>query len=176
MNLRQGKSVTLTTSRKHERVRVGTLTPPVPLRGLGPLCTHGSLVLFSARGGDWGSRWDSWGGSAFPWASSQARSSLSRRLLARSARTRSTGASGHKGDPCSTAPSARTGERLHGLLSWGSQRGRSGRPAALVGTGRSERASKQVRRKRGAEGHRQSPSLISSSPFYVAHTKTVSPV
>lgn len=50
-----------------------------------PLCTHISLVLRSSLLGELGSRWESSGGSSFPCASSQARSSRSFLLLARSA-------------------------------------------------------------------------------------------
>lgn len=50
-----------------------------------PLCTHISLVLLSSLAGELGSKWESSGGSSFPCASSQALSSRSFLLLARSA-------------------------------------------------------------------------------------------
>lgn len=49
------------------------------------LHTHRSLVLRSSLVGELGSKWESSGGSSFPCASSQARSSRSFLLLARSA-------------------------------------------------------------------------------------------
>lgn len=76
------------------------------------LHTHRSLVLRSSLVGELGSKWESSGGSSFPCASSQARSSRSFLLLARSAVGR--GKRGEKtfSTPCQQDSAGKNGRQL----------------------------------------------------------------